>query len=391
MNAGRTSGARGAIPRDRGEQGVALVLALLFVVLLTALVVDFTYELQVDASQVGAQADRFEAYVAAKSAVSAGMGLLAMDLLLSEDLVATGAVTGEFDSYEDAWAVGIPMAPLNKALYQTTVTDEYGKLNLNALIVREPGGEAEVIFAPLEERLRAFFELRELTETSPDAVVDAIIDWLDSDDEPEPDGVETEYYMQLDPPFMAKNGPMDSIEELLLIPGITPEVYYGDPDKDQLPLSDLLTVHGHPQGRVNVNTAPFEVLMAHFMVDDRFPGDPAAMAEDLFRHLDEFGPFTSLEQLQQANYLPTPEEQQQQQQQGDQQQNENENEDENDPDNPPLPVEPPMLDVLSYVFRIDGDGEAGNAMVRVQAYVWRDTVASGAGNMFRVIDWNVIQ
>ena len=372
----------------REENGVALVLALLFVVLLTALVVDFTYELQVDASQVGAQADSFEAYLAAKSGVAAGMGLLAMDLLLSEDLVATGAVTGEFDSYEDAWGVGIPMAPLNKALYQTTVTDEYGKLNLNALIVREPGTDQEVIFAPLEERLRAFFELRELTETSPDAVVDAIIDWLDSNDETEPEGIETDFYMQLDPPYMAKNGPMDSIEELLLIPGITPEVYYGDPEKDQLPLHDLLTVHGHPQGRVNVNTAPYEVLMAHFMVDERLPGDPAAMAEDVFRHLEEFGPFTSIEQLQQANYLPSPEEQQPQQNE----QQEEENQDDDDPNAPALPApEPPMLDVLSYVFRIDGDGEAGNAMVRVQAYVWRDTVPSGAGNMFRVIDWNVIQ
>src|SRR5260221_482777 len=40
-------------------------------------------------------------------------------------------------------------------------------------------------------------------------------------------GAESEYYKTLDPPYVAKNGPIDDLSELLLIKGITPEMYWG--------------------------------------------------------------------------------------------------------------------------------------------------------------------
>ena len=50
--------------KGRQEEGVALILALLFIVLLTAIVVDFNYEMQVAATVVGTQSSDLEAYLA---------------------------------------------------------------------------------------------------------------------------------------------------------------------------------------------------------------------------------------------------------------------------------------------------------------------------------------
>ena len=59
-------------------------------------------------------------------------------------------------------------------------------------------------------------------------VVDAMLDWIDTDDTKRPYGAETETYSQLVPPYKAKNGPLESIDELLLIQGITPTLLYGE-------------------------------------------------------------------------------------------------------------------------------------------------------------------
>jgi hypothetical protein len=56
---------------------------------------------------------------------------------------------------------------------------------------------------------------------------DAILDWIDEDDEPRGYGCEREYYTALPTPYAPKNGPLDSIEELLLVRGVTPMLLFG--------------------------------------------------------------------------------------------------------------------------------------------------------------------
>jgi DNA uptake protein ComE-like DNA-binding protein len=58
-------------------------------------------------------------------------------------------------------------------------------------------------------------------------VADAIVDWRDTDDTPSPYGAESEYYGSVQPPYRAKNGPFETVEELLLVKGVTPEMLYG--------------------------------------------------------------------------------------------------------------------------------------------------------------------
>jgi len=91
--------------------------------------------------------------------------------------------------------------------------NESGKLNLNTLLAE--GAEEQ---APA--RLMA------LPGMTPE-IADAILDWLDADATPRPLGAEGEAYGSLTPPYAPRNGPLASLDELLLVRGVTPELLYG--------------------------------------------------------------------------------------------------------------------------------------------------------------------
>ena len=88
--------------------------------------------------------------------------------------------------------------------------DESTRLNVNALVVadqiQENAGRDLLMGLP------------GMTED----VADAILDWMDEDDEAREYGAESSYYQALKPPYSAKNGPLDTVEELLLVRGVTP-------------------------------------------------------------------------------------------------------------------------------------------------------------------------
>ena len=123
-------------------------------------------------------------------------------------------------------------------------------------------------------------------------IVNAILDWTDPDDQTCPEGAETAYYQGRPPPDTAKNWPIDDLSELLLIQGMTPEMYWGARDhppgdllqagaqpfgvsaatcrRSQAALADLFTPLS--DGKININTASAEVLQL-------IPGVDAMVAE----------------------------------------------------------------------------------------------------------------
>jgi hypothetical protein len=58
-------------------------------------------------------------------------------------------------------------------------------------------------------------------------IVDSILDWVSPNPDPHFNGAKTDYYSHLDPPYNCKNGPIDDLSELLLIKGVTPDIYWG--------------------------------------------------------------------------------------------------------------------------------------------------------------------
>lgn len=93
--------------------------------------------------------------------------------------------------------------------------DESTRLNLNTLLVLEKQMEGSAV--------QLLMGLPGMTEE----VADAILDWIDPDDEPRMLGAEIDHYSGLSPPYRPKNGPLDTVEELLLVRGITPQLLFG--------------------------------------------------------------------------------------------------------------------------------------------------------------------
>ncbi|MFO0938713.1 MAG: type II secretion system protein GspK [Gemmataceae bacterium] len=96
--------------------------------------------------------------------------------------------------------------------YSTTygASDESGKININALILSDPTGNV---------LHNALMLLPNMTEE----IADAIVDWLDVDDTPRASGAESSEYTNYSP----KNGPINTLDELLLVRGVTAQLLYG--------------------------------------------------------------------------------------------------------------------------------------------------------------------
>jgi general secretion pathway protein K len=88
-------------------------------------------------------------------------------------------------------------------------------------------------------------------------LINAVLDWMDSDSEARPGGAEDIDYLQLPTPYRAANQKMTSVDELRLVRGFTPEMV----EKLRPFLAALPTATD-----INVNTAPPEVLSALFSV-----------------------------------------------------------------------------------------------------------------------------
>jgi len=129
------------------------------------------------------------------------------------------------------------------------------------------GGKANINLVP-ETLLRNILINIGVTEELRGVVVDSILDWLDADDLYRTNGAENDYYRSLKEPYDCKNGPLDSVEELLLVKGVTPEMFYGKKlaakteggaKVDQIGLKDIFSIYA-PGDQIDINSAPYPVL-----------------------------------------------------------------------------------------------------------------------------------
>jgi len=100
--------------------------------------------------------------------------------------------------------------------YRFGLADEAGKINVNALMQLD-NGKGDAGFAVL-------MKLPNMTED----VANAILDWISPGETPRSDGAKDDYYSSLTTPYHCKNGPLDSMEELLLVRGVTPQLLFGN-------------------------------------------------------------------------------------------------------------------------------------------------------------------
>jgi general secretion pathway protein K len=235
---------------------------------------------------------------------------LAMAIMASDASDQSNGSKGLIDSVQEDWAnpekISMAIAQLDfpPGSLSLKITDELGKIQVNSLIKRYPGREVNQNQIRLWENFLALRISRDksLDGRDPAAVINALKDWLDSEDDDAITGLsgaESDYYRQLEPPYFSQNGPINLISELFLIKGFTQDLLETMPGTtsetnldeekslgEKTDFEDLFTVYGlssrspsgktyaYP-GRININTARIEILTT------LLPGGMESLAENL--------------------------------------------------------------------------------------------------------------
>jgi len=239
------------------QRGIALLITILMLSLLVVVTMEYhrnTWRVLLDSSSF---MENYRLRAMADSGINIGLGILSMD-----------ATEGESDSFLDKWAtVDAEMfAPLfSRGRLELKILDQTGLLPINSLVPPTASGEGEGAEDNSEAlqvillQLLASGKFAIEDETAMQTVIDSLVDWLDSDDEESEFGAEESYYRSLEPAYGCRNGAVQSIEELLLVRGITPELLYGAGDKEGL--IHYITVAG-TEGKINLNTAPVNLVQS---------------------------------------------------------------------------------------------------------------------------------
>jgi general secretion pathway protein K len=164
---------------------------------------------------------------------------------------------GDLLSSNGAWEQGT----FGGGSYQIRLLDESGKLSLN----RASEGLLKRVVTRLLVGGNATEGVSVSEQREIETVVHSIMDWRDPDDLEHLNGAEADYYASLRRPYPIKNGRFDSVDELLLVKGVTPELYYGA--LEGVGLRDVFSVF-NPSPRVNVMRASASVLRVLFDLDE---------------------------------------------------------------------------------------------------------------------------
>jgi general secretion pathway protein K len=207
-----------------------------------------------------------------RSGVEYARWILAQQLMIPQE---------PYDGLDQVWAGGpggigtsnSPLADVQKEVqlgdgtFKWEIKDLERKWNINSML--QPGGQ---------DLLQNAFTAMNMDAGDVTPLVNSILNWMDKGTRVQ--GATSEDYTRMDPPYSAKNGPIDDLSELLLIRGVTPDMYWGTSSPDhpittfiprenrshmptEMPsfpvgLVDLFTPIS--DGKININTASAAVL-----------------------------------------------------------------------------------------------------------------------------------
>jgi general secretion pathway protein K len=305
--------------RQNSRDGVALIMVMIAIAVFSILAAGLWFSMKVE-THLAQRADNEQQLLwLGRSGVEYARWILSQQ----------AGVAGEpYDSLNQIWAGG-PGGPgeTNSVLAGISM-DNYpigeGTVSIKIIDLER---KANINNANSQE-LQQALTLMGVDADSISVVSDSIQDWIDSDDATRIAGAESDYYQSLTPPYYAKNAPIDDLSELLLVKGVTPDMYWGSsstnspssqqPQKpklglgnspDQIPvypfgLKDIFTPVS--SGRININTADTNVLQM-------IPGVDAATAATIIQQragpdgadgTEDDTPFRNVNQLVTAGVSP---------------------------------------------------------------------------------------
>lgn len=268
----------------QSQQGFALLLTLIVVLVLSTLVIDLSYSARVAATIAGNQRDSLMANYLAQAGVNISILRLDIDKLIDQTFGKKDDLNELQWSMPFAYPLGLTMltGQLSQAgisqemtdkftknydvggTFQSDVTDESARINLNAVKINgtTPNGSYLILQNLLANKeFKSYFKDRKAQD-----FMNNLVDWLDEDNISRDlsGGMENDYYQSLRPQFHAKNGPLFTFDEMRLIKDTEGAVL--------AMLEPYLTVYpystskflGPDYGKININTADKAVLASIF-------------------------------------------------------------------------------------------------------------------------------
>lgn len=266
---------------NKKRRAVILVLSLWMVLVLSLLAYSLAVEMQVEMKLTHGFRDHFEAEELARIGVARAIADIRNDRIL--DFSRNNGQGEVFDALGDVWTGSLTPRKYDiKGFghYDLLVVDEASKIDLNNLNTRSL------------DLLKNLLLVLNVDDKKAQTLVEAIWDWKDPDDTPisltaGPEETEISYYTMKGrrngsfsndgksvKVVRPKNARFGTVDELLEVPGMTPELFYGyDPARETNPsffptyaskkhrpgLRDLVTVRSE---YLNINTAGIEVMTA---------------------------------------------------------------------------------------------------------------------------------
>ena len=348
----------------KGNRGIALLITISVTTILVAAALEYNRRARFAVISTAAVRDHLTMSNMAASGVHAAMALLVKDRSESD-----------FDSLQEDWANPekineiLQEISFEKGELTVTIADELSKIQVNALVSFPDSREFNQSQVMLWDRyLRYIGSEEQLKDDSdPVAIVNSVKDWLDSGDDDASTGLsgaESNYYEDLDPPYASRNGPIPDLNELLLIKGITPELYYGQGETPGL--AHHMTVHGMTlgagtafnwPGRININTADLPVLAALLGVENE------EMAQSLYDIRQEIEAGKDMHDFSSSQWYK------------------------NIPGLGDIALDPRLITVSSDVFRIESVAAISNIKSSVTAVVQRVQSPQSGKWTCKVLSW----
>jgi hypothetical protein len=238
---------RGSSPR-----GIALLMVVWLLAFFSIVIAAFAFSMRTELAAARSFKDEAEAAALAEAGISRAIA----ELTNSQAKSPANPLTPPPTSWEGS---------LGRGSYRLTLTDEESKLPLNRVT---------------EDILRRLLRNTGVKDQQlVDTIVDSILDWIDTDDLRRLHGAESDYYQSLPQPYRAKNGDIESLDELLLVRGMTREILNGNvtdpgrlaalleklPEEREFHPGEYLGIRaffGLQSVRPNPNKAGLDVLLA---------------------------------------------------------------------------------------------------------------------------------
>lgn len=267
----------------KNDHGVALIITLMVIALLVSVIFELNRQMRSTVTDAAISRNK-----------TTLLNMISSGVNIAEAILIKDKNDSEIDSVQEDWANPekikeyISQIPFDDGTINLSISDELGKIQVNSLVSFPVGREFNPVQKDLWYRFMGMLLIEQKQDektpfkdlAEPGDIINPIKDWLDSGDNDAItglNGAENDYYQNLKPPYSCRNGPFRHLDELVLVKGITPEIFHSVEQKFA-GISQYLTVYGATKsdqkftfdGKININTSDVPVVAALLPIEQIF-------------------------------------------------------------------------------------------------------------------------